>query len=170
MLLHSCHTGLWGSGSGVIGHATTLLLTIITQQAYSAVCVMQDFLFHKSTDTMFSKCPHFKGRNIKSSSVQMIQRRNIGAGLREASSKQQQQLHHTLILWTSTPVGTWGTAVGPAASSAISRCSACGNSGNTDPRPAGSRPQALYLQTCLILRSTRYSGWCDAFSSLVKGF
>lgn len=50
------------------------------------------------------------------------------------------------ILWTSTPVDTWDTAAGPAASSAISRCSACGNSESTDPRPAGSRPQALYLQ------------------------
>lgn len=53
---------------------------------------------------------------------------------------------HRIILWTSTPVDTWGTAAGPAASSAISRCSACGNSGSTDPRPAGSHPQALYLQ------------------------
>lgn len=52
----------------------------------------------------------------------------------------------SFTLWTSTPVCTWGTAAAPAASSAISRCSACGNNGSTDPRPAGSRLQALYLQ------------------------
>lgn len=53
---------------------------------------------------------------------------------------------HGFTPWTSTPVGTWGTAAGPAASSATSGCSACGNSGSTDPRPAGSRLLALCLQ------------------------
>lgn len=65
-----------------------------------------------------------------------------------------------LTLWTSTPVGTWDTAVGPAASWATSRCSACENSESTDPRPAGSRRQAPYLQTGLTLWSILKSGWC----------
>lgn len=51
----------------------------------------------------------------------------------------------SITLWTSTPVCTWDTAAAPAGSLATSRYSACGNSGNTDPRPAGSHPQALYL-------------------------
>lgn len=50
----------------------------------------------------------------------------------------------TVTLWTSIPDDTWGTAAGPAGSSATSGCSACGNSESTDPRPAGSHLQELY--------------------------
>lgn len=66
-------------------------------------------------------------------------------------SLQVQQRHLCVTLWTSTPVDTWDTVAAPAVSSATLRCSACGNSGNTDPTRADSRLQALCLKNEVVI-------------------